>query len=103
MPSQTNEQALETTIEKKLTGTTTEDLKGQAYWLDMREDNLYNSGNSYYIGNAKDSNPRVAIDGYRFLAFFAKLPKRGIGKAAKATRLETKNTERLDRVKKSMV
>ena len=31
MPSQTNEQALETTIEKKLTGTTTEDLKRIIY------------------------------------------------------------------------
>ncbi len=54
MPSQTNEQALESAIEKKLTGSCLEDLKNEGS-LQERED-LYRAGNGYYIGYAANSS-----------------------------------------------
>lgn len=98
MPTQTNEAALEATIEKKLTGSTTEDLKGKPNELDMREDNLYRSGNGYYIGNAKDFNARIAIDEYRFWDFLQSTQKEELAKLQKQPDWKLKILERLDRM-----
>lgn len=98
MPTQTNEVALEATIEKKLTGFSTEDLKGQSNVLDMREDDFYRSGNGYYIGNAKDFNPSIAIDEYRFWDFLQSTQKDELAKLQKQTDWKLKILERLDRM-----
>jgi len=62
--SQTNEQALESIIEKRLTGTSLEELK--ADWISneafAERKELYRSGNGYYIGSPADFYPRLAID-----------------------------------------
>jgi len=51
MPSQTNEQALEAAIEKRLTGTCLEELRTQGTLGDVTErTELYRAGNSYYLG-----------------------------------------------------
>ena len=54
MPSQTNEQALEATIEKKLTGSCLEELKSDSTNSVIEPRDLYRSGNGYYIGHASD-------------------------------------------------
>ncbi len=46
MPSQTNEQALEASIEKKLTGTSLEEMKQEGDIQEPKE--LYRSGNGNY-------------------------------------------------------
>ena len=48
MPTQTNEQALEASIEKKLTGSCLEELKQQGDVQERTE--VYRSGNDYYMG-----------------------------------------------------
>ena len=71
MPSQTNEQALEAAIEKQLTGTCLEDLKKQVSADNTvnERNELYRSGNGYYIGYANDFNAKYAIDEVRFWHF----------------------------------
>ena len=50
MPSQTNEQALESAIEKRLTGTCLEEVRQQSNTGDVTERaELYRAGNGYYI------------------------------------------------------
>jgi type I restriction enzyme R subunit len=50
MPSQTNEQALESAIEKRLTGTCLEEVHQQSNTGDVAERaELYRAGNGYYI------------------------------------------------------
>ena len=82
MPSQTNEQALEQSIEKKLTGTSQEDLKekGIAFQASERQA-LYTSGNGYYIGEPADFNKKFAIDENRFWDFLVTTQKEELAKA----------------------
>ena len=58
MPSQTNEQALEASIEKRLTGSCLEELKAQSGLSNAIEERteLYRGGNGYYIGSPDDFN-----------------------------------------------
>jgi type I restriction enzyme R subunit len=74
MPSPTNEQALEATIEKRLTGTCLEELKEQNVSLNTLNERteLYRSGNGYYIGIPEDFNAKYAHDS----GIFYKLPKK---------------------------
>ena len=70
MSSTTNEQALEATIEKKLTGTTLEALKAQnpqGNIFEVAEN--YRAGNGYLLGNPQDFNKDYAIDQNRFWHF----------------------------------
>ena len=62
MTSQTNEAALEATIEKKLTGSCLEELKSESSTSLNEPRELYRSGNGYYIGYANDFNAKYAID-----------------------------------------
>ena len=61
MTSQTNEQALESTIEKRLTGTCLEELKEQGIALNILAERaeLYRAGNGYYIGSPTDFNAKI--------------------------------------------
>ena len=72
MPSQTNEQALESTIEIRLTGTCLEELMKQGTVLNSLGDRqeLYRAGNGYYIGLPQDFNAKYAIDEPRFWDVF---------------------------------
>lgn len=71
MPSQSNEQALEAAIEKKLTGTTREELTGQGLtagtWAEAKTQ--YRAGNGYWMGDPADFNAEYAIDTRRFWHF----------------------------------
>lgn len=70
MPSHTNEQALESAIEKKLTGTTREELITQGVtgaWAEAASQ--YRAGNGYWLGETTDFNTEYAIDTRRFWHF----------------------------------
>lgn len=98
MPSQTNEAALESAIEKKLTGNCLEDLKQEGNIQDRRE--LYRSGNGYYIGYANDFNAKYAIDEVRFWHFLETTQPQELAKLQKQSDWKLKILERLDRLVK---
>lgn len=64
MVSKTNEQALESAIEKHLTGTCLEELKNT-----VREVSAYSGSHLYQIGYASDFNAQYAIDNTYFWSF----------------------------------
>lgn len=100
MPSQTNEAALEATIEKQLTGTCLEDLIVQGVSLNNIEERLplYRSGNGYYIGLPEDFNAKYAIDEMRFWDFLQSTQKEELAKLQKQSDWKLKILERLDRM-----
>ena len=102
MPSQTNEQALEAAIEKQLTGTCLEDLKKQVSADNTvnERNELYRSGNGYYIGYANDFNAKYAIDEVRFWHFLETTQPEELAKLQKQSDWKLKILERLDRLVK---
>jgi len=99
MVSQTNEQALEAAIEKRLTGHSQEELKAhQAPASTMQERAaLYRSGNGYYIGLPEDFNARLAIDEVRLFNFLQTTQQEELAKLQKQADWKLKITERIDR------
>jgi len=100
MPSKTNEQALEATIEKRLTGTCLEELKDQNVALNSVNERteLYRAGNGYYIGSPEDFNAKYAIDELRFWDFLQTTQKDELAKLQKQSDWKLKILERLDRM-----
>lgn len=98
MPSQTNEQALESAIEKKLTGSCLEDIKNEGSLQERKE--LYRGGNGYYIGYASDFNTKYAIDEVRFWHFLETTQSEELAKLQKQNDWKLKILERLDRLVK---
>ena len=104
MPSQTNEAALEATIEKQLTGICLEELKEQQLSLQTAQERkpLYGDvhGNGYYIGLPENFNAKYAIDELRFWDFLQSTQKEELAKLQKQTDWRLKILERLDRMVK---
>ena len=100
MPSKTNEQALESTIEKRLTGTSLEELKEQNISLNSLSERaeLYRSGIGYYIGLPEDFNAKFAIDENRFWNFLYATQEDELIKLQKQNDWKQKILERLDRM-----
>lgn len=100
MPSITNEQALESAIEKRLTGTCLEELKEQAIPLNTlaERQELYRAGNGYYIGSPGDFNAKNALDENRFWDFLQSNQKEELAKLQKQSDWKLKILERLDRM-----
>lgn len=98
--SQTNEQALESAIEKKLSGTCLEELKEQHGSLNAlgERQELYRGGNGYYIGSPADFNARQAIDEVRLFDFLQSTQKEELEKLQKQSDWKLKILERLDRM-----
>lgn len=96
MPSQTNEQALEATIEKKLTGSCLEEIQQDGTINERTE--LYRSGNGYYIGHASDFNTKYAIDEVRFWHFLETTQSGELAKIQKQNDWKLKILDRLDRM-----
>ncbi|MDM8536315.1 type I restriction endonuclease [Desulfobacterales bacterium HSG17] len=96
MLSQTNEQALESAIEKALTGTCLEELKTSGSEL------YYNSaaygGNGFHIGYADDFNSKYAIDETRFWDFLQSSQKDELEKLKRSSDWKLKILERFDRM-----
>lgn len=95
MLSQTNEKALESTIEKRLTGSSLEVLKEQNIALKERAE-LYRAGNGYYIGIPEDFKAKYAIDETRFWDFLQSTQKEELAKLQKQSDWRLKILERLD-------
>jgi type I restriction enzyme R subunit len=100
MVSKTNEQALESTLEKRLTGTCLEELKEQNITLHTVNERaeLYRAGNGYYIGLPEDFNAKYAIDEVRFWNFLQTTQKEELAKLQKQSDWKLKVLERLDRM-----
>ncbi len=96
MPTQTNEQALEASIEKKLSGSCLEELKQQGDVQERAE--VYRSGNGYYMGYANDFNTKYAIDEVRFWHFLATTQAEELAKIQKQNDWKLKILDRLDRM-----
>ena len=96
MPSQTNEAALEASIEKKLTGSCLEELKQDGNIQERTE--LYRSGKGYYIGYASDFNAKYAIDEVRFWHFLETTQPEELAKIQKQNDWQLKILDRLDRM-----
>ena len=100
MPSNTNEQALESAIEKRLTGTCLEELKQQSVSINTLNDRkeLYRAGNGYYMGVPEDFNAKYAIDELRLWDFLQTTQKEELAKLQKQGDWKLKILERLDRM-----
>lgn len=99
MPSQTNEQALESAIEKKLTGTSLEELRAETGSANITERiSAYSSGAGYYIGLPEDFDSKYAIDETRFWNFLETTQKEELAKLQKQSDWKLKILERLDRM-----
>lgn len=100
MPSQTNEQALESAIEKRLTGTCLEELKEQGispYAFAERVE-IYRAGNGFYIGLPADFNAKLAVDEVRLFDFLVSTQQDELTKLQKQGDWKLKILERLDRM-----
>ncbi len=100
MPSKTNEQALEATIEKRLTGSCLEEFNEKNIALNtVNEPSAsYRSGNGYYIGLPEDFNTKYAIDENRFWDFLESTQKDELAKLQRQSDWKLKILERLDRM-----
>ncbi|QEC51718.1 type I restriction enzyme R subunit [Anseongella ginsenosidimutans] len=100
MPSLTNEQALESAIEERLTGTSLEKLKAKGIiGTDISERAPdYRAGNGYYIGFPHHFNARHAVDEERFWDFLERTQKQELEKLQRQSDWKPKILERLDRM-----
>lgn len=99
MNSQTNEQALEAAIEKRLTGISLEELKSLEGGNNIAErPEMYRAGNGYYLGLPEHFNAKFAIDTHRFWHFLETTQKEELAKLQKQSDWEEKILERLDRM-----
>jgi type I restriction enzyme R subunit len=100
MHSQTNEQALESSIEKHLTGTCLEDIKAKDFSIERVNESgeLYRSGNGYYIGQPHHFNAQFAIDEQFFWEFLETTQKKELEKIQKQNDWKLKILQRFDRM-----
>lgn len=96
MPSQTNELALETAIEKALCGISTEDIKNGV----VAEPGEPYSGNGYRIGNPADFNAKYALDEVRFWDFLETTQKEELEKLKRQSDWKIKVLDRFDKLVK---
>lgn len=95
--SQTNEQALEATIEKALTGTCREEL--QTYPGQVQEPGeIYHSGKGFFMGEPDDFDPKYAIDQKRFWHFLENTQHEELEKLQRSGDWKLKILERYDRM-----
>src|SRR5690606_4173721 len=96
MPSQTNELALETAIEKALCGISTEDIKNGT----VAEPATAYASNGYRIGQASDYNARYALDEARFWDFLESTQKDELEKLKRQSDWKIKVLDRFDKLVK---
>jgi type I restriction enzyme R subunit len=94
MTSWTNEQALESSIEKYLTGTCLEELKAGI----AEPTPTYGSNNKYYIGFNSDFNKEYAIDEKRFWSFLESTQEEELEKLKRDPQYKLKIIQRLDKM-----
>ncbi|MDD2450590.1 MAG: type I restriction endonuclease subunit R [Sulfurovum sp.] len=94
MASWTNEQALESSIEKYLTGTCLEELKDKA----GDPVSGYGSDHKFYIGYNSDFNKAYAIDEKRFWSFLESTQEEELEKLKRDPQYKLKIIQRLDKM-----
>ncbi|MGM0519829.1 MAG: type I restriction endonuclease subunit R [Campylobacterota bacterium] len=94
MSSQTNEQALESSIEKFLTGTCQEELKAGV----SEPTPTYGTHNKFYIGHNSDFNKEYAIDEKRFWNFLESTQEEELEKLKRDPQYKLKIIQRLDKM-----
>jgi hypothetical protein len=97
MPTKTNEAALESLIEKALTGRCIEELKTEGLIVE-EPDVHYQSAKGYYIGLPEDFSAKYAIDEHRFWHFLETTQQEELSKLQKQSDWKLKILERLDRL-----
>ena len=108
MVSQTNEQALEAAIEKKLCGITREEIKDQIQWTQLGDQLISSlvpvdpSGHGYEMGHPSDFNATYALDKKLFWRFLEQTQASELDKLRRngATDWQRKVLERFDRLMK---
>ncbi|MDR3678893.1 MAG: DEAD/DEAH box helicase family protein [Flavipsychrobacter sp.] len=98
MPSQTNEQALETAIERHLTGRTSEEIKAPIAGMISEPEVQLKGGNGYYIGSASDFNAEYAIDVVRLWHFWETTQPKELAKLETKPQYKLAILQRLDRL-----
>ena len=100
MHSKTNEQALESAIEKILTGTCLEELKAQGLSFDAVNESadIYRTGKGYYIVQPANFNARFALDEQFFWSFLESTQKEELEKLQKQSDWKLKILNRYDRI-----
>lgn len=100
MNTQYNEQALESLIEKVLTGNSLEELKTQNQTLAQvnEQPSLYISGLGYYMGSPADFDKKYALDIHRFWDFLENTQGKELAKLQVASDWKLKILERFDRL-----
>ncbi|MCX8514413.1 MAG: DEAD/DEAH box helicase family protein [Burkholderiales bacterium] len=98
MASQTNEQALEATIEKYLTGTCLEELKILGIAPDSSHVNSLSNGSGFQIGLPHDFDPHFAFDTKQLWAFLELTQASELAKLQRSNDWKLKILERLDRM-----
>lgn len=99
MQSKTNEQALESAIEKSLTGRSRTDAMHGVSTI-SEPSPIYRSGNKFYSGNPSDFNAQYALDETRFWHFLETTQKDELEKLKRTADWKLKIVERLDRMVK---
>ncbi|WP_286736656.1 MULTISPECIES: type I restriction endonuclease subunit R [Sphingobacterium] len=102
MTSKYNEQALESLIEKALTGSSLEDLREQGTNIADANDKYgqYLSGKGYYLGDALDFDKIYALDTHRFWNFLQVTQAKEFAKLQVYGDWKLKILERYDRMVK---
>jgi type I restriction enzyme R subunit len=98
MPSQTNEQALESAIEQALTGISQEEMKERS--MTVEEVALPYGGNAFRIGWPNDFNAEYAIDETRFWHFLETTQPEELEKLQRSPDWKLKILQRFDRMVK---
>ena len=98
--SKTNERALESSIEKTLTGITQEELKEQGIVAETMPD--YGTNKMFYVGFNSDFNKEYAIDERRFWHFLESTQEEELAKLKRDPQYKLKIVQRLDRMIKKV-
>jgi len=96
--SQTNEQALEATIQKALTGTCLEELKEQGIAVEEANSHYRGAGHGFFVGNPSDFNAQYAIDERRLWHFLETSQKEELEKLQRASDWKLRILQRLERM-----
>ncbi len=97
MKSKTNETALESSIQKTLTGYSQEELKTANIPVQDASE-LYRKGEGFYMGLPQDYNPNFAIDEKRFWNFLEQTQAKELAKIQKQNNWQLKIKERLNKL-----
>ena len=99
MATKTNEQALESAVEKALTGTCLEELKSKGSVV-AEPAAIYGNESKFQIGYAENFDPKYALDTFHFWHFLATTQMDELEKLKRSSDWKLKIIERFDKMVK---